>query len=299
MNQFVSLFSVLFALLLFACNTSVKQQHDVLDFVDPFIGTGGHVHTFPGATVPFGMVQLSPDGGTTGWDWCSGYHQSDSSLLGFSHTHLSGTGWSDLGDILVMASTGNVQMERGTKANPDSGFRSRFNHQNESAAPGYYQVFLSDYEVNAELTTTERVGVHRYTFKNAGEGHILFDPTNKIFGRTLLSQVAIDNNTVKGYSYSTGWGGKRTTYFTATFSKGFKAFGTYSNGEKEPGSASAQTEDARAWVTFDVEEGEAIEVYVAISGVSQEGADKNLKAEVSDKNFDTVLAEAQNKPHMD
>ena len=127
--------------------------------MDPFIGTGGHVHTFPGATVPFGMIQLSPDGDVKGWDWCSGYHQSDSSLMGFSHTHLSGTGWTDLGDILLTATVGDVQMVPGSKENPDEGYRSRFSHDNEEASPGYYRVFLQDYKVNAEMTTYRTCGI--------------------------------------------------------------------------------------------------------------------------------------------
>jgi len=275
--------------------TAQNSKEDLLKYVDPFIGTGGHVHTFPGATVPFGMVQLSPDGGTKGWDWCSGYHQSDSSLLGFSHTHLSGTGWADLGDILVTATTGQVKMIPGTKENPDEGFRSRFSHDNEEASPGYYRVFLEDYGVNAEMTTTERVGFHRYTFTNGENGHVIFDPTSKIFGNTIQSQVTIEKDIVRGYSHSSGWGGVRTTYFTAKFSKPFDSFGIYQNGEKEAGVNSAKAEDAKAWVTFNLEKNEKIEVQVAISGVGAEGADKNLEAEGNGKNFDQVLVEAQNK----
>lgn len=275
--------------------TSCTQDESVLDYVDPFIGTGGHVHNFPGATVPFGMVQLSPDGGTKGWDWCSGYHQSDSSLLGFSHTHLSGTGWADLGDILVTASTGEIKMVPGTKESPDEGFRSRFSHDNEEASPGYYRVFLQDYNIDAEMTTTERVGIHRYTFLDGEKGQVIFDPTSKIFGKTIESYVSIEKDIVRGYSHSIGWGGDRTTYFTAKFSKPFNEVGVYMNGKKEAGQTEAKSEDARAWVSFVLKKGESIEVKVAISGVSAEGADKNLAAEAKDKNFDQVLAEAQAK----
>ena len=281
------------------CNTPQKQEvqsaPSVLDYVDPFIGTGGHVHTFPGATVPFGMVQLSPDGDTKGWDWCSGYHQSDNSLMGFSHTHLSGTGWSDLGDILVMPTTGEVKMEPGSKENPDEGFRSRFSHDNEEASAGYYRVFLKDYAIDAELTTTERVGIHRYTFPKSDAAHVIFDPTHKIFGKTLLSSVSVGKDVVRGYSHSTGWGGERTTYFTAKFSKPFSAAGVYKDGQKLEGQTEAEAGDAKAWVSFETKEGEQIEVKVAISGVSQEGADKNLEVEASGKDFDTVLAEAKAK----
>ena len=279
------------SLILIGCN----RQTSILDYVDPFIGTGGHVHNFPGATVPFGMVQLSPDGGVKGWDWCSGYHQSDSSLLGFSHTHLSGTGWADLGDILVTATTGEVIMVPGTRENPDEGFRSRFSHDNEEASPGYYRVFLEDYGVNAEMTTTERVGFHRYTFTEGQKGHVIIDPTSKIFGKTIESKVSIEKDIVRGYSHSTGWGGDRTTYFTARFSRPFDESGVYRNGRKEPGKTSASAEDARAWVSFNLEKGEKIEVKVAISGVSAQGADMNLSAEGGDKDFDQVLADSKYK----
>lgn len=295
MKQLI-LLSVFYIICCVSCTKKTTQQEkSVLDYVDPFIGTGAHTHTFPGATVPFGMVQLSPDGGTKGWDWCSGYHQSDSSLLGFSHMHLSGTGWADLGDILVTATTGEVQMIPGSKEDPDSGFRSRYSHDNEEAEPGYYRVFLQDYGVNAEMTATERVGFHKYTFTKGEKGHIIIDPTSKIFGQTMESKVTIVGDVVKGYSLSKGWGGDRTTYFTAKFSKPFDETGVYFNGEKDPGKRTAKAEDARAWVSFNLEENETIVVKVAISGVSQDGADKNLKAEGTGRSFEQVLAESQTK----
>ena len=132
--------------------------------VDPFIGTGGHGHTYPGAAMPFGMVQLSPDTRLTGWDGCSGYHYSDHVIYGFSHTHLSGTGVSDYGDILLMPSTGPVKLGRGSDKNPNSGYCSTFSHEKESAAPGYYRVWLKDYQIDVQLTVTPRTGIHRYRF---------------------------------------------------------------------------------------------------------------------------------------
>ncbi len=189
---------VVFGIIVFV--SSSKKEEDILKYVNPFIGTGGHGHTFPGATVPFGTVQLSPDQGTTGWDWCSGYHYSDRSLLGFSHNHLSGTGGSGLGDILVTATTGEIKMIPGTKEKPDDGFRSRFSHDNEEASPGYYRVFLKDYAVDAEMTATDRVGFHRYNFIIGEKGHIIFDPTNKINGNTIESFVSIEKDIIRGYS---------------------------------------------------------------------------------------------------
>ena len=142
----------IFLILFFILN--LHAQTNYTKYVDPFIGTGGHGHTFPGATLPFGMVQLSPDTDTEGWDWCSGYHTSDSSLMGFSHTHLSGTGGADYGDIMLLPFTGAIYWRPGSKENPDAGYRARFSHKNESARPGYYQVFLPDDDINVELTAT-------------------------------------------------------------------------------------------------------------------------------------------------
>src|SRR5215472_10032139 len=139
----------------------VLAQEDLTRYVDPFIGTGGHGHTYPGATMPFGMVQLSPDTRLTGWDGCSGYHYSDNVIYGFSHTHLSGTGISDYGDILLMSTVGEPVLEPLIDGRPDKGYASTFSHANEAAAPGYYRVRLDDGNILAELTATNRVGLHR------------------------------------------------------------------------------------------------------------------------------------------
>ena len=152
-----------------------KNDQDVTQYVNPFIGTGGHGHTYPGATVPFGMVQLSPDTFNDGWDWCSGYHFSDSSMMGFSHTHLSGTGIGDMLDFLVMPSTHEVKFDPGPRENPDLGYRSRFSHADEKAEPGYYSVLLKDYGIRAELTATERTGWHRYIFPASPQSHFILD----------------------------------------------------------------------------------------------------------------------------
>ena len=157
------------------CENSTISADSLLDFVDPLIGTGGHGHTFPGAAYPFGMVQLSPDTGLEGWDWCSGYHYSDSSIIGFSHTHLSGTGRSDLMDVMLMPVTGNLKLSPGSKSKPDEGYRSRFSHDEESASPGYYKVRLKDYDIMAELTVSPRCGFHRYTFPESESSHIILD----------------------------------------------------------------------------------------------------------------------------
>jgi len=147
--------------------------------VDPFIGTGGEGHTFPGAVVPFGMIQLSPDtqikSRKEGYGWAAGYRHDDHTIVGFSHTHFSGTGHSDLGDVLVMPIAGEVKLERGDVDKPGSGYTSRFSHDKEVAQPGYYAVTLDDYDIRAELTASPRVGVHRYTFPKGKPAHVLID----------------------------------------------------------------------------------------------------------------------------
>ena len=148
---------------------NINDSIDNTKFVNAFIGTGGHGHTFPGATTPYGMVQLSPDTRTLGWDACGGYHYTDHSIIGFSHTHLSGTGISDLGDFLFMPFSGDPMVTPGSPEEPDLGYRSRFSHSNESASPGYYEVLLKDYNINVSLTTTTRAGFHKYTFNNGGK----------------------------------------------------------------------------------------------------------------------------------
>lgn len=284
--------------ILFACCFQVNaqtatNQDDVLKYVNPMIGTGGHVHTFPGATVPFGMIQLSPDNDITGWDWCSGYHYSDSSIMGFSHNHLSGTGWADLGDILLMPTTGKIQMEPGSKLNPDEGYRSRFSHAREHASPGYYKVFLDDYKINVELTASERIGFHRYTFPAGNQSNVIIDPVHKIFGQTYQTLVKIEGNRVSGYCFSTGWGGKRYAYFVIEFSKPFEAYGTWLKGVNSEGSKYASGKDAKAWVRFNTSEKEQIEVKVSLSSVSLEGAQRNFAAEAEGYNFDKALVQAQ------
>ena len=156
-----------------ALATSQTSSDDLTQFVKIAIGTGGHGHTYPGATVPFGMVQLSPDTYNKGWDWCSGYHYSDDSIMGFSHTHLSGTGVGDMLDFLLMPGTGPGKIVPGTRDHPEQGYRSRFRHADEIAEPGYYSVILRDYDIRAELSATERAGIHKYTFPHSDDSHFI------------------------------------------------------------------------------------------------------------------------------
>lgn len=197
----------------------------ITKYVDPFIGTGGHGHTFPGATLPFGMVQVSPDTGTEGWDWCSGYHSSDSSIIGFSHTHLSGTGGADYGDILLMPTIGAWKIQPGTKENPSSGYRSRFRHETEEASPGYYGVLLDDYKIKVELTATTRTGFHKYVFPRSPVSNIVVDLGHGISDQVRESFMQINgNDEVVGLRRSKGWADDQYVYFVIKFSKPFKKF---------------------------------------------------------------------------
>ena len=271
-------------------NTLEELKKAAIDYVDPFIGTDGIVHNFPGATYPFGMVQLSPDGDTKGWNWCSGYHSSDDNIMGFSHTHLSGTGWSDLGDILVMPTIGELKFEPGAKSNPDEGYRSRISHDadKEKASVGYYSVELLDYKILAELTVTPRTGFHRYTFPKSTASNIIIDPTHKIFGINIDTYVKqVGDQRIEGFSHSKGWGGNRSVYFIAEFSKPFKKVTIYKDGQIIEGNESA-SKVSKIAATFTTEQDEQVIVKLAISAVDIEGARKNFNAEAKDLDFNTA-----------
>src|SRR5580698_8488584 len=194
-----------------------------LEFVNVMIGTGGHGHTYPGATVPFGMVQLSPDTYNRGWDWCSGYHYSDSSIMGFSHTHLSGTGIGDMLDVLVMPCTGAVKTIAGSREHPEEGYSSRFSHDDEKATPGYYSVVLRDYKIRAELTATDRAEVHRYTFPLDRTSHIILDLDHGYDDGPGVVRWAklkvVGNDTIVGGRSTARWANGREIYFAMKFSR--------------------------------------------------------------------------------
>ncbi len=272
-----------------------KKPERKIDFADPMIGTGAHGHTFPGATTPFGMVQLSPSNGFKAWDWCAGYHYSDSILKGFAHNHISGAGLSGLGDFLFMPTHGELKVQAGTEEDPESGFRSRFSHKREKASPGYYSVMLDDYDIQVELTATPRVGVHRYTCEKEGKLNVIVDPTHNISERMFDAGVEIISDTeIRGYKTSNGEAGKRTSYFHAKFSLPFTEFGIAENDIVLSSKKSGSGLKTKSFVRFDVKKGQKLEVKVALSYVSYEGAKKNLQAEAANKNFDQVLTEAQN-----
>jgi predicted alpha-1,2-mannosidase len=271
----------LFALLLavsITSGSSIAQKKNI-DFVNPFIGTGGHGHTFPGATTPFGMVQLSPDTRMEGWDGCGGYHYDDSYVYGFAHTHLSGTGCEDLSDILFMPVTGKPSLEykEGKPA-----FGSKFSHKNESAKPGYYQVFLDDYKTKVELTAAPRSGFHQYQFpKDQKTVSIIIDL--KYRDEVIETKLTKVNDTeVEGYRISRGWAAKQYVYFAAKFSKPIKEIIKTNEGKGDIAS-----------LLFSNTGSQTIKVKVGISQVDIKGARKNMQKEIPGWDFNKVVKDNQ------
>jgi predicted alpha-1,2-mannosidase len=286
-----------YILFLVMIGCSGKNHNDLLNLVDPFIGTGGHGHTYPGASMPFGMVQLSPDTRKDSWDGCSGYHYSDSSIMGFSHTHLSGTGVGDYGDIRFMPTIGSLQIRPGEGHETTTGYRSRFSHEKEKASPGYYQVFLEDYRIDVALTVTRRCGLHQYTFPASQEANIIIDLTESVVSEENLdlSIQFLNDHEISGYRKSSGWAADQAVYFYATFSRPFDSYGTATDGEIFENSNMASGNDVQAFIKYSTKENEQILVKVGISGVSVEGARMNLIAEIPDWNFEKIRKQAENE----
>ena len=295
------------------------QSDDLSQYVNPFVGTQRMGHTFPGATLPFGAVQLSPDTDTISYEengrynrrvyeYCAGYQYDDPTIVGFSHTHFSGTGHADLGDFLIMPTSGKLQLNPGTEENPDSGFRSRFSHENEDASPGYYKVQLEDYNITAELTATNRAGFHKYTFNDSEEEvHIILDLIHGIYsydGKNVWTFVRIENDSlVTGYRQTNGWARTRTIYFAMEFNKPIKSYGheKYDKGiyrgfyrkfNEEENFPEMAGHDIRAYFDFDVDS-EPLKIKFAMSSVSTEGALKNMEEEIPAWDFDEVKAAAR------
>lgn len=282
---------MIFLIILEAC--SIERNQDLTQFVNPFIGTGGHGHTFPGAVVPNGMVQLSPDTRTKGWDACAGYHYSDSTIIGFSHTHLSGTGIGDYGDILFMPMVDSDLINRGEENIPRSGYRSSFSHNNESASPGYYSVILDDYDIKVELSATTRAGFHRYTFPASGDASILVDLSHSLQNQqnTLLEIEVLNEFELRGFKKTKGWAKDHPVYFHAKFSKPFDAK-LFINDEPTD-DIKAEGRDIKALLKFDTKEKEQVLVKVALSAVDYQGAKNNLEAEIPHWDFDKIRKDAK------
>ncbi|MCX6197986.1 MAG: GH92 family glycosyl hydrolase [Bacteroidetes bacterium] len=272
-------------LVAFATTQILFAQKDLTKYVDPFIGTGGHGHTFPGPTMPFGMVQLSPDTRLKGWDGCSGYHYSDKLIYGFSHTHLSGTGCSDYGDILLTPTVGKPQFSNKKYSSP-------FKKESEKASAGYYSVFLDKPKVKVELTATTRTGLHKYTFPKSTSSNIILDLTHRDFAKQGEINIT-GNNEISGTRVSKQWADNQILYFVIQFSKPFiesgiaKAEAVNTNSKHDTGSL------LKAFVSFNTEEGEVIYARVGISAVSIDGARKNLETEQKDFDFEKTKRNAE------
>ena len=262
------------------------ESLDYTRYVNPFVGTAEHGHTYPGASVPFGFVQLSPDTRIHGWDSCSGYHHDDSSIMGFSHTHLSGTGIADYSDLLMMPTVDNDQVVPGNPYDPSSGFRSRFNKQNEFASPGYYRVLLDDYGVTAELTATARAGFHRYTYPESSHARIVLDLEHRSNQRVVDSYVKVVSPTeIIGYRHSSDWARKQYIYFYAVFSKPLQGVDLVVDGIKKVQLQEASGRDIKALLHYQTEENEQILVKVGVSAVDIEGARQNVLQEIPHWDF--------------
>ena len=307
---------------LVALSVAAQQPaEDLTHYVDPLIGTKEMGHVFPGACVPFGMVQLSPDTDTIPYAvngayngkvyrYCAGYQYNDPTIVGFSHTHLSGTGHSDLSDFLVMPTVGEVQLNPGTAEKPETGYRSRFSHETEKAEPGYYSVMLEDYKIKAELTTSSHTGFHQYTFPESDAAHIILDMNHGIYnydGKVLWSYIRVENDTlVTGYRITSGWARTNYIYFAMVFSKPMKSYGGkneeqlvykgfWRKFDQEHNFPEMAGKKLKAHFDFETAKGEKIKIKFAISAVSTEGALKNLQAEIPKFDFENIRAEAKNK----
>lgn len=323
MKKYLIIFSCLSATTMTLQHVAAQKKPDsgnYIQYVKPIIGTQRMGHTYPGATVPFGMVQLSPDTDTIPYEkngrynpdvykYCAGYQYDDKTIVGFSHTHFSGTGHSDLGDFLVMPTVGPLKLNPGVDSIPGSGFRSRFSHANETAEANYYKVKLDDYNITAELTTTTRVGVHQYTFPKSDSAHIILDLMSGIYNyedKNVWTFLRIENDTlVTGYRQTNGWGRTRTVYFAMSFSKPFYQYGNknfsprqlyrgfwgkFDQSKNFPDIAGKQI---RAYFDFKTTEGEKIKVKFALSPVSTAGALLNLRTETPGWNFEQIKKQGQ------
>ncbi|MBB4803118.1 putative alpha-1,2-mannosidase [Flavobacterium nitrogenifigens] len=297
----------------------INEKRNLIQYVDPMIGTAKMGHTYPGATVPFGSVQLSPETDTIAYGlngkyngevykYCAGYQYEDKTIVGFSHTHFSGTGHSDLGDFLIMPTTGKLQLNPGVASKPLSGYRSAFLHSTEKAEPAYYSVFLEDHKIKAELTATTRVGMHQYTFPKSDEAHIILDLTSGIYNydkKNVWTFVRVENDTlITGYRQTNGWARTRTVYFAMSFSKPIKSYGQaaqeksvyrgfWGKFDQTKNFPEMAGQNLKLFFDFNTNEGEKIKIKMALSPVSSAAALENMKKETPDWDFEKVKKQSQ------
>ncbi|MFT5103125.1 MAG: putative alpha-1,2-mannosidase [Candidatus Latescibacterota bacterium] len=330
-NDYPFLIAILPICLFFSCSEEIKDnpdkdlaQKDFTQFVNPFIGTSKMGHTFPGATAPFGMVQLSPQTNfevmfnddksynRETYKYCAGYQYRDSTIIGFAHTNFSGTGHSDLGDFLVMPTVGDLVLDPLETSEKEKGFYSTFSHANEEASPGFYKVHLDSYDIKAELTASERVGFHQYTFPKAEEAHIILDLVYNVYhhdNKNVWTFIRVENDSiVTGYRQTKGWARTKKVFFALEFSKPFKSYGHkkydeetydgfYRRFDQSKNFPEMTGKDLRAYFNFEIEENEQIQLKFALSSVSSAGAMKNLKAEIPHWDFEKTKLTTQEKWH--
>ena len=299
-----------------------NHDKDFTQYVNPFIGTSKMGHVFPGATAPFGMIQLSPqtnfevmfdDNGkynSKTYEYCAGYQHKDSTIIGFTHTNFSGTGHSDLGDFLVMPTTGELILDPIKTNNGNKGFYSLFSHEDEEATPGYYKVNLDSYNIKAELTTSDRVGFHQYTFPKSNDAHIILDMVYNVYhhdNKNVWTFIRVENDSlVTGYRQTKGWARTKKVFFAMQFSKPFKSYGHekydtvkydgfYRRFNQKENFPEMAGKDIRAYFNFETIENEKINIKFALSSVSTSGALNNLKTEIPNWDFNVVRNETKNK----
>jgi predicted alpha-1,2-mannosidase len=299
--------SILFVIFIFLIPQAIHAQNPALQglssFVRPLIGTNGEGNTYPGAVAPFGMIQLSPDTEDNLWETASGYEYSDSSIIAFSLTHFSGTGIPDLGDIRFMPQAGKPWFVQGPKTNPDSGYRSRFNHEDEQASAGYYSVKLKDNGIRVECTAADRSGMFRFTFPASDSSSILVDLGKNLRWSVIWSNIRVLNDsTITGYHMVNGWAKERYVYFTAVFSKPFDDFiimsdgkRVFYNGYRFRSSAECAGKNLQFLANYKTRQSEQILVKVAISAISSDNAIENLAAEVPHWGFEQVIRDTRQK----
>ncbi|MFD2565952.1 GH92 family glycosyl hydrolase [Pseudotenacibaculum haliotis] len=324
MKKFLIVSSIVFCI---GCNTQKESAEEAVfekelsEHVNPMIGTSKMGHVFPGATVPFGMVQLSPQTNfevmfkegkynTKTYEYCAGYQYKDSTIIGFAHTNFSGTGHSDLGDLLVMPTVGKLILDPIRTKENTKGFYSKFSHDREEAKAGYYKVDLEDYNIKAELTATERVGFHQYTFPKSEESRILLDLVYNVYhheNKNVWTFLRVENDTlVTGYRQTKGWARTKKVFFAISFSKPFKSYGHkkydqetydgfYRRFKQDENFPEMAGKNIRAYFNFNTKEGEKIKLKFALSSVSTDGALKNMQAEITDWDFDKTKKQAKDK----
>ncbi len=287
---------ILSAILIVSCakktETRTSKNENVSSYVDPFIGTGGHGHTYPGATVPFGMLQVSPVNGISEWDWCSGYHYSDDVAIGFSHLSLSGTGIGDLADILFMPVNKAVDLSTNPISRDSIPYKSSYSHKNEKATPGYYQVFLENHNVNVELTTSKRTAYHKYTFKEGDTQSVVINLGFAInWDKSIETFLKVeDEHTISGYRYSTGWAKNQKVFFVAKFSKPIVNYKLSADGNTTDKDLVKGIKTSTQ-LFFDGAKNKELLAKVALSSVSVENAKDNLDAK--EETFETTKSEAE------